>query len=103
MQKPTVLSVHDTSDPVAQISALQTSKSERTRLGFDITAHVAYGGARTVDFVALRLGSDFLAEASLGRFSPSCHPNRQTQFGGFPLKRECRSTPISPRRPSSCP
>lgn len=50
MQKPTVLLVHDTSDLVAPISALQTSQSERTRLGFDITTHVAYGGARTVDF-----------------------------------------------------
>jgi len=61
--KPPVLLVHGTADPVVPIAALHMSESQLKRLGIDVTTHVSYGVAHTVDPVGLRLGRDFLAEA----------------------------------------
>lgn len=63
LPKPPVLLVHGTADPVVPIAALHMSESELKRLGVDVTTHVSYGVAHTVDPVGLRLGRDFLAEA----------------------------------------
>jgi len=63
LPKPPVLLVHGTADPVVPIAALHMSESELKRLGVDVTTHVSYGVAHTVDPVGLRLGRDFLAAA----------------------------------------
>lgn len=63
LPKPPVLLVHGTADPVVPIAALHMSESELKRLGIDVTTHVSYGVAHTVDPVGLRLGRDFVAEA----------------------------------------
>ncbi len=63
LPKPPVLLVHGTADPVVPIAALHMTESELKRLGIDVTAHVSYGVAHTVDPVGLRLGRDFVAEA----------------------------------------
>src|SRR3546814_4274571 len=63
LPKPPVLLVHGTADPVVPIAALHMSESELKRLGVDVTTHVSYGVAHTVDPVGLRLGRDFVAEA----------------------------------------
>ncbi len=63
LPKPPVLLVHGTADPVAPIAALHMSESELKRLGVDVTTHVSYGVAHTIDPVGLRLSRDFLAEA----------------------------------------
>jgi len=67
LPKPPVLLVHGTADPVVPIAALHMSESELKRLGIDVTTHIAYGVAHSVDPVGLRLGRDFVAEA----FAPS--------------------------------
>jgi len=61
--KPPVLLVHGTADPVVPIAALHMSESELKRLGVDVTTHISYGVAHSVDPVGLRLGRDFIAEA----------------------------------------
>jgi phospholipase/carboxylesterase len=61
--KPPVLLVHGTADPVVPIAALHMSESELKRLGIDVTTHISYGVAHSVDPVGLRLGRDFVAEA----------------------------------------
>jgi phospholipase/carboxylesterase len=61
--KPPVLLVHGTADPVVPIAALHMSESELKRLGVEVTTHVSYGVAHTVDPVGLRFGRDFLAAA----------------------------------------
>lgn len=63
LPKPPVLLVHGTADPVVPIAALHMSESELKRLGVDVTTHISYGVAHSVDPVGLRLGRDFLAEA----------------------------------------
>ncbi len=63
LPKPPVLLVHGTADPVVPIAALHMSESELKRLGVDVTTHVSYGVAHSVDPVGLRLGRDFVAEA----------------------------------------
>lgn len=63
LPKPPVLLVHGTADPVVPIAALHMTDSELKRLGIDVTTHVSYGVAHTVDPVGLRLGRDFVAEA----------------------------------------
>ncbi len=60
--KPPVLLVHGTADPVVPIAALHIAESELKHLGVEVTTHVSYGVAHTVDPVGLRLGRDFLAE-----------------------------------------
>lgn len=60
--KPPVLLVHGTADPVVPIAALHTAESELRHLGVDVTTHVSYGVAHTVDPVGLRLGRDFVAK-----------------------------------------
>jgi phospholipase/carboxylesterase len=57
-----VLLVHGTADPVVPIAALHIAESELKHLGVEVTTHVSYGVAHTVDPVGLRLGRDFLAE-----------------------------------------
>lgn len=61
--KPPVLLVHGTADPVVPIAALHMSESELKRLGVDVTTHISYGVAHSVDPVGLRRGRDFVAEA----------------------------------------
>lgn len=61
--KPPVLLVHGTADPVVPIAALHMSESELKRLGVEVTTHISYGVAHSVDPVGLRLGRDFIAEA----------------------------------------
>jgi phospholipase/carboxylesterase len=63
LPKPPVLLVHGTADPVVPIAALHMSESELKRLGVDVTTHVSYGVAHTVDPVGFRLGRDFVADA----------------------------------------
>lgn len=72
--KPPVLLVHGTADPVVPVAALHMSESELKRLGVEVTTHISYGVAHSVDPVGLRLGRDFIAEA-FGRQSgkqPDC-------------------------------
>jgi phospholipase/carboxylesterase len=66
--KPHVLLVHGTADPVVPIAALHMSESELKRLGVNVTTHISYGLAHSVDPVGLRLGRDFVADA-FGRSS----------------------------------
>jgi phospholipase/carboxylesterase len=61
--KPPVLLVHGTADPVVPIAAMHIAESELKRLGVDVTTHVSYGIAHSVDPVGLRLGRDFVAKA----------------------------------------
>lgn len=63
LPKPPVLLVHGTADPVVPIAALHMSESELKRLGIDVTTHISYGVAHSVDPVGLRLGRDFVADA----------------------------------------
>lgn len=63
LAKPPVLLVHGTADPVVPIAALHMSESELTRLGVEVTTHISYGVAHSVDPVGLRLGRDFIADA----------------------------------------
>lgn len=67
--KPPVLLVHGSADPVVPIAALHMSESELKRLGVEVTTHVSYGVAHTVDPVGLRLGRDFLAAAFARSFA----------------------------------
>lgn len=59
--KPPVLLVHGTADPVVPIAALHMAESELKRLGVDVTTHISYGVAHSVDPVGLRLGRDFVS------------------------------------------
>ena len=61
--KPPVLLVHGTADPVVPVAALHMSESELKRLGVEVTTHISYGVAHSVDPVGLRLGRDFVAQA----------------------------------------
>lgn len=63
LAKPPVLLVHGTADPVVPIAALHMSESELKRLGVEVTTHISYGVAHSVDPVGLRLGRDFVAAA----------------------------------------
>lgn len=63
LPKPPVLLVHGTADPVVPIAALHMSESGLKRLGIDVTTHISYGVAHSVDPVGLRLGGDFVADA----------------------------------------
>lgn len=62
-QKPPVLLVHGTADPVVPIAAMHMAESDLKRLGVPVTSHVSYGVAHTVDPVGLRMGRDFIAQA----------------------------------------
>jgi len=61
--KPPVLLVHGTADPVVPIAAMHHAESDLKSIDIDVTTHVSYGIAHSVDPVGLRLGSDFLAGA----------------------------------------
>lgn len=63
LPKPPVLLVHGTADPVVPIAALHMSESELKRLGVEVTTHISYGVAHSVDPVGLRLGRDFIVDA----------------------------------------
>lgn len=63
LAKPPVLLVHGTADPVVPIAALHMSESELKRLGVEVTTHISYGVAHSVDPVGLRLGRDFVSAA----------------------------------------
>ena len=55
--------MHGTADPVVPIAALHMSESELKRLDVEVTKHISYGVAHSVDPAGLRLGRDFVAEA----------------------------------------
>jgi phospholipase/carboxylesterase len=61
--RPPVLLAHGTADPIVPVAALHSSESELRHLGVEVTTHVSYGVAHTVDPVGLRLGRDFVAGA----------------------------------------
>ena len=61
--KPPVLLVHGTADPVVPVAAVHMAESELNRIGVDVTTHISYGVAHTVDPVGLRLGRDFINNA----------------------------------------
>ena len=67
IQKPRVLLVHGTADPVVPIAALHLAESELKRLRVDVTTHISYGVAHSVDPVGLAIGRDFVIDA----FAPS--------------------------------
>ncbi|WP_247594848.1 dienelactone hydrolase family protein [Sphingopyxis sp. PAMC25046] len=60
--KPPVLLVHGTADPVVPIAALHMAEGELRRLGVEVTTHISYGVAHSVEPVGLRLGRDFIAD-----------------------------------------
>ena len=62
-EKPPVLLVHGTADPVVPIAALHMAEGELKRLGVPVTTHISFGVAHSVDPVGLRLGREFVAEA----------------------------------------
>ncbi len=64
--KPPVLLVHGTADPIVPVAALHIAESELKRLGVEVTTHVSYGTAHTVDPVGLRLGREFVVGALVG-------------------------------------
>jgi phospholipase/carboxylesterase len=59
-ERPPVLLVHGSHDPVVPIAALHAAESELKRLGTDVTTHVSNGLAHSVDPVGLKLGQDFV-------------------------------------------
>lgn len=61
--KPPVLLVHGTADPVVPIAALHMAESELKHIGVEVTTHISYGVAHSIDPVGLRLGRDFAARA----------------------------------------
>lgn len=63
VSKPPVLLVHGTADPVVPVAALHMAESELKRLGVEVTTHISYGVAHSVDPVGLQLGRDFVADA----------------------------------------
>ncbi|WP_201022939.1 alpha/beta hydrolase [Sphingopyxis sp. H115] len=65
--KPPVLLVHGTADPVVPVAALHMTAAQLKRIGLDVTTHVSYGVAHSVDPVGLKLGRDFIAGAFAGK------------------------------------
>jgi phospholipase/carboxylesterase len=63
ISKPPVLLVHGSADPVVPVAALHAAEAELTRLGIEVTTHVANGLGHSVDPLGLRLGSEFLVKA----------------------------------------
>ncbi len=63
LPKPPVMLVHGSADPVVPIAAMHQAESELKRLDIQVTAHVSYDVAHSVDPVGLRLGRDFVAKA----------------------------------------
>lgn len=63
MQKLRVLLVHGTADPVVPIAALHVAERELKRLGVEVTTHISYGVAHSVDPVGLGVGRDFVIDA----------------------------------------
>lgn len=61
-ERPPVLLVHGSHDPVVPVAALHAAQSELQRLGVDVTAHVSNGLAHSVDPVGLKLGLEFVAK-----------------------------------------
>ena len=62
-QKPPVLLVHGSADPIVPVAALHMAESELKRAGVPVKTHVSPGLGHTVDPTGLRLGKDFVAEA----------------------------------------
>ena len=55
-EKPPVLLVHGTADPVVPIAALHMAEGELKRLGVPVTTHISFGAAPSADPGGLRLG-----------------------------------------------
>lgn len=77
----------------------RTQASRRRRHDAYIPRCGAHGGSRRTSPRPRFPGGGL---RSLVRFSPSGHETGPLQFGDLGLDRECRSTPIGPRRLSSC-
>lgn len=63
MNKPPVLLVHGSADPIVPVSALHTAKAQLEKIGVEVSTHVSPGLGHSVDPVGLRLGGAFVARA----------------------------------------
>lgn len=62
-EKPPVLLVHGSADPVVPVAALHMAESALKRAGVAVTTHVSFGLGHSVDPIGLRMGRDFAANA----------------------------------------
>jgi phospholipase/carboxylesterase len=60
INKPPVLLVHGSADPVVPVAALHHAEAELRRLGVEVTSHVSPGIGHSVDPVGLRMGGEFV-------------------------------------------
>jgi phospholipase/carboxylesterase len=65
--RPPVLLVHGSADPIVPVGALHMAESELKRAGVEVQTHLSHGLGHSVDPVGLRLGRDFIAKALLHR------------------------------------
>ena len=61
INKPPVLLVHGSADPVVPVAALHTAKAQLETIGIEVSQHVSPGLGHSVDPVGLRLGGAFVA------------------------------------------
>jgi phospholipase/carboxylesterase len=61
IQKPPVLLVHGSADPVVPVTALHAAKRDLEHLGIAVTTHISNGLGHSVDPHGLKLGGDFVA------------------------------------------
>ena len=66
INKPPVLLVHGSADPIVPVAALHEAKTKLEHLGIDVTTHVSPGIGHSVDPVGLRMGGEFVTKALLG-------------------------------------
>ena len=62
-EKPPVLLVHGSADPIVPVAALHMAEGQLKRAGVFVKSHVSNGIGHTVDPVGLRLGKEFVAAA----------------------------------------
>jgi len=61
--KPPVLLVHGSMDPIIPVAALHTAKGQLEKIGIEVSEHVSPGLGHSVDPAGLRLGGAFIARA----------------------------------------
>ena len=61
--KPPVLLVHGSMDPIIPVAALHTAKAQLEKIGIEVSEHVSPGLGHSVDPAGLRLGGAFIARA----------------------------------------
>jgi phospholipase/carboxylesterase len=66
-EKPPVLLVHGSADPIVPVAALHMAQAELRRAGIRVQTHVSQGLGHSVDPVGLSMGRDFLAQAFGGQ------------------------------------